>query len=121
MVDLAMFQNDWMEVELNHERFKQTDSQPTTGHDCTFRRPDLPSSYSNQEFILTKKNPLYKEVYLDVDAGKKSDRQEWGHVRYQSSYKPDEAFEMVSQWIQATGSIITELVSNHCSALHYLT
>ena len=94
--DLAMFQNDWMEVELNVKQEQ--------------RVVEDSSSNPRPRPADEKKSPLYKEIYLDVDVGKKSDRQEWGHVKYQSTYRPEEAFEIVSQWIQATGSIITELV-----------
>jgi hypothetical protein len=94
-----MFQNDWMEVGVSYERHRKGHFEPSSPTEDGGAREE------------PKKSPVYKEVYLDVDVGKKSDRQEWGHVRYQSTYRPDEAFEMVIQWIQATGSIITELVS----------
>lgn len=40
----------------------------------------------------------------------KSDRIEWGHARYQSVYRPDQAYELVTQWVTASGSIVSEMV-----------
>jgi len=60
---------------------------------------------------ILNSSTTFKDVYADVDVSKKSDRQEWGHVRYQSIYYPEEAYEITIQWIQATGAIITDLVS----------
>lgn len=54
---------------------------------------------------------MYKHTHLEIDVGGKSDRVEWGHCRYQSLYKPDRAYEMVVQWVTASGSIVAELVS----------
>lgn len=60
-----------------------------------------------------KSNVRYKVVYVDVDVSNKSDRQEWGHVKYQSVYKPDEAFEITLQWMQSTGSMVADLVKQN--------
>lgn len=40
----------------------------------------------------------------------KSDRIEWGHARYQTVYRPDQAYELVVQWVTASGSIVSEMV-----------
>ncbi|XP_046389719.1 GATOR complex protein Iml1 isoform X2 [Ischnura elegans] len=52
----------------------------------------------------------YKKTHLEVDVNCKSDRIEWGHARYQSIYRPDRAYELVVQWVNATGSIVAELI-----------
>ncbi|KAG8234927.1 hypothetical protein J437_LFUL013474 [Ladona fulva] len=54
----------------------------------------------------------YKKTHLEIDVNCKSDRIEWGHALYQSIYRPDRAYELVFQWVNATGSIVAELVSN---------
>lgn len=72
----------------------------------------MPKYLENDVSHFTASNTVdvYRQVYVDVDLGKKSDRQEWGHIKYQSTYRPDRAFELVIQWVQSTGSVITELV-----------
>lgn len=54
--------------------------------------------------------PAYKQTHLEVDIGNKSERIEWGHARYHSVYSVDQAFELVIEWVAASGSIISELV-----------
>jgi len=55
--------------------------------------------------------PLYKHTHLEIDINTKSDRTEWGHARYQSVYRADRAFELVVQWVTASGTIVADLVS----------
>jgi hypothetical protein len=93
-----MFYNDWMEVEVPCPNNLDKSSPPSQNEE------------SQESQVLQNASVSYKDVYVDVDASKKSDRQEWGHVRYQSVYMPDQAFEITVQWIQATGAIITDLV-----------
>ena len=56
-------------------------------------------------------DPPYKQMHLDIDVGNKSDRAEWGHLRYQTVFRPDQAYELVVEWLTASGSIVAELVS----------
>ena len=98
---MEAFQNEWMEVKIDHDRIKPPETPPH----WTSEVLDQASSRNK-----SKAESSYCQVYVDVDVGKKSDRQEWAHLRYQPVYRPDEAFEIVIQWVQATGSIITELV-----------
>lgn len=49
-------------------------------------------------------------MHLDIDVSSKSDRVEWGHARYQTIFRPDQAFELVVEWLTASGSIVAELV-----------
>lgn len=58
---------------------------------------------------------MYKQVHLEIDVNGKSDRIEWGHCRYQSYYRPDRAFELVVQWMAASGTIVADLVSTQLS------
>lgn len=54
---------------------------------------------------------MYKNTHLDIDINNKSDRVEWGHLRYQSILKADHSYELVVQWMAASGSIVADLVS----------
>lgn len=47
---------------------------------------------------------------LDIDVSGKSDRAEWGHAKYQTVFRPDEAYELAVEWLTASGSIVYELV-----------
>lgn len=55
--------------------------------------------------------PPYKHTHLDIDINNRSDRIEWGHLRYQSIYKVDHSYELVVQWVASSGSIVADLVS----------
>lgn len=59
----------------------------------------------------------YKNIHLEIDVNSKSDRVEWGHCRYQSLFRPDRAYELVVQWLAASGPIVAELV---CKLLHLI-
>ena len=50
---------------------------------------------------------FYKTVTLNVDNAGKSDRKEWGHLKYQHYYDPSEAFEIAIQWSVASGIFLT--------------
>lgn len=56
--------------------------------------------------------PLYKNTHLDIDVNSKSDRIEWGHARYQCTWRPYTAYEMCIQWLTASGNIVADLVCN---------
>jgi hypothetical protein len=49
---------------------------------------------------------------LETDVAGKSDRIEWGHVRYQTTFLPDQAYELIVEWLTSSGSIVAELVIN---------
>lgn len=62
---------------------------------------------------LKKRNldgKLYKQSHLEVDLSNKSDRVEFGHARYHAQFVPGNAFEIVVQWISASGPIVYDLV-----------
>jgi hypothetical protein len=54
---------------------------------------------------------MYKQVHLEIDVNNKSDRIEWGHCRYHSFFKPDRAFELVVEWVAASGTVVADLVT----------
>lgn len=101
-----MFHIEWMEVEVPYKYcFEKRISRQNEDNNGTNENEKL-----NQQVPIDCPNDRCKVVYVDVDVGKKSDRQEWGHVKYQSIYKPDEAFELSLQWMQASGAIVADLV-----------
>ena len=55
---------------------------------------------------------LYQNGRLDVDLNNKSERCEWGHIKYHAEFSPLRAYEIVVQWLCSTGTIVTELVCN---------
>jgi len=57
---------------------------------------------------------LYKQTHLEVDLAKKSDRVEWGHARYHHTMTPGHAFELVVQWVTASGPIVYDLAYGWC-------
>ena len=63
--------------------------------------------FSNVSFLV----PPYKHTHLDIDLNNRSDRIEWGHLRYQSIYKVDHSYELIVQWVASSGSIVADLVS----------
>ncbi|XP_054266200.1 GATOR complex protein Iml1 isoform X3 [Macrosteles quadrilineatus] len=99
--DLQSFENEWLEVEVKPP-------QPPSSVPL-FLREDLPSHcHDGQPGVL---GAQYKHTHLEVDVQGKSDRVEWGHCRYQSVYRPDRAYELVIQWMAASGTVVCELIS----------
>ena len=58
---------------------------------------------------LSRRN-FYKTVTLNVDHAGRSDRTEWGHLRYQHYYDPSEAFEIAIQWSVASGNFFVAIL-----------
>jgi len=54
----------------------------------------------------------YKFCNLDMDISNKSDRIEWGHLRYQTVFYPDASLEFIFQWVVCTGPLVYELVQS---------
>jgi len=100
---LEAFQNDWVEVE-----FYSKNDEPSN---IEFFNETMTQFAARQKFCekLALKS-FYKSVTLDVDLASRSDRKEWGHLKYQQFYDPSEAFELAIQWSVATGAIISDMV-----------
>lgn len=56
---------------------------------------------------------VYKHSHLEIDVSQKSDRIEWGHAKYHSIMIPGYAFEIVVEWITASGPIVYDLVCSY--------
>ncbi|XP_029721962.2 GATOR complex protein Iml1 isoform X2 [Aedes albopictus] len=101
--DLEAFENEWMEVEVQHPDL-QKPIDPIDVGVPPFLRETIDF---NEEFV---DQPLYKQTHLDIDVNNKSDRIEWGHARYHQKMIPGHAFEIVVQWITASGPIVSDLI-----------
>ncbi|XP_023323795.1 GATOR complex protein DEPDC5 [Eurytemora carolleeae] len=95
--DWEAFQADWMEVELDYCR-----PQGEEEGGLRFLEENLPDRYTGTD--------KFRACSLDPDISKKSERPEWGEVKYQSKYRPDQAFEILIKWSVATGALLAELI-----------
>ncbi|KAL6430036.1 hypothetical protein ACFW04_007680 [Cataglyphis niger] len=121
--DLQGFENEWVEVEMRPPKgwcepssvTSSTISSPITIPNCdavdeSNVPPFLRDDISLTESLDDRTVPLYKHTHLDIDINNKSDRIEWGHLRYQSIYKVDHSYELVVQWVASSGSIVADLI-----------
>ncbi|KAG5888099.1 hypothetical protein JTB14_021899 [Gonioctena quinquepunctata] len=116
--DVQIFQNDWMEVEV----------KPPLNWGLTTPSTSLqvPNSFSDRDqgiphFLCEDidaeyadcdlDGPMYQRMRLETDVFSRSDRVEWGHARYQTVFRPDQAYELVAEWLTSSGSIVFELLS----------
>lgn len=98
--DSDTFENEWMEVEL-----KCHDEQ---------NENEIPKFLQDSVEITHLVGPIYKQMYLEIDSLQKSDRVEWGHLRYHKRMTPGNAYELVVQWLTASGSIVHDLIYGWC-------
>lgn len=99
--NLKLFENEWLEVEIV---------------DSIEKAQSLPVNPENKPLQM---HQLYKECYLEVDIGNKSDRAEWGHAKYHKVMTPGVAYEVTVEWIAASGSIMNDLANGWSrKALH---
>ncbi|XP_032513466.1 GATOR complex protein Iml1 isoform X2 [Danaus plexippus] len=119
--DLQSFENEWMEVEVLGPRSPlQTTETSSRAIDISGTSPVTDDSGMpaflcdnidpNYMQLGSDDMPLYKNTHLDIDVNNKSDRIEWGHARYQATFRPDQAYEMCIQWAIASGNIVAELI-----------
>jgi len=117
--DLQSFENEWLEVEIR--------SPLNWGRTTAPGALNVPNAYRNREvgvphFLcddidtaylqgeIDSDCPVYKQMHLEIDVANKSDRVEWGHARYQTVFRPDQAYELVVEWLVASGSIVAEML-----------
>ncbi|CAH0720683.1 unnamed protein product, partial [Brenthis ino] len=122
--DLQSFENEWMEVEVLGPRSPLLTSESAVGAiDISGSSPAAAAAGDSGMPAFLCDNidpnylqlgsddlPLYKNTHLDIDVNNKSDRIEWGHARYQATFRPDQAYEMCIQWAIASGNIVAELI-----------
>ncbi|CAH1990123.1 unnamed protein product [Acanthoscelides obtectus] len=116
--DLQIFENEWMEVEVKpalnwglavtptHMQVPNRYSDRDSGVPH-FLCEDIDAEYSDCDY----NGPMFKRMRLETDVQNKSDRVEWGHARYQTVFRPDQAYELVVEWLTSSGSIIYELLA----------
>lgn len=76
----------------------------------TRHRGDVPDLLTPFEiFFFIEKT--YRHSHLEIDVNQKSERMEWGHVKYHTVMQPGFAFEIVVQWVTSSGPIVWDLVS----------
>lgn len=104
-LDPLSFHNEWHEVEV--EPLPTPPRQVSTSlPPCpTFLQADLPLPTPRRGRFK-----LYRTGHLDLDCNNRSDRIEWGHIKYHSVFHQHQAYELIVQWLCATGTIVTELM-----------
>uniref|UniRef100_A0A1Y1KCF9 DEP domain-containing protein n=3 Tax=Photinus pyralis TaxID=7054 RepID=A0A1Y1KCF9_PHOPY len=117
--DLQSFENDWLEVEMRPPlNWGRTVSDNAVNVPNVYKKDevgvphflcdDIDTNYLRGE--VDNDCPAYKHMHVDIDVANKSDRVEWGHARYQSVFRPDQAYELRLEWLVASGSIVSELL-----------
>ncbi|XP_060527530.1 GATOR complex protein Iml1 isoform X2 [Cylas formicarius] len=104
--DIESFENDFFEVEV----------RPPLNwglRDPTRSAPHFLSDNVNFDYFdCDADETIYKQMRFETDIMTKSDRTEWGHVHYQTVFRPDRAYELVLEWLTSSGPIIAELLFN---------
>lgn len=77
--DLETFQNDWVEIEIEKSVCKVL-AYPQ------FLSPTLDQLREKSELLRKMAEKFYKFVTFDTDHNCKSERKEWGHLKYQRRY-----------------------------------
>ncbi|XP_052750555.1 GATOR complex protein Iml1 isoform X5 [Galleria mellonella] len=121
--DLQSFENEWMEVQVLGPRSPLLPVDTASGAIDIAGSSPLTNEVGVPAFLCDNIDPnymqlesdgdcipLYKNTHLDIDVNNKSDRIEWGHARYQATFRPDQAYEMCIQWTIASGNIVAELI-----------
>jgi DEP domain-containing protein 5 len=107
--DLEAFSYEWMEVEVPLDCIiNLSDNQMQN----MLNEKDVPMFLRDEFPSKNIDGKLYKVAHLEVDLMQKViDRVEFGHARYHKQFVPSNAFEIVVQWVAASGPIIYDLVS----------
>lgn len=116
--DYDAFENEWMEVEIplpggggGPSSSSVVDCGDCTASNSMACEANVPKFLHETVETEFNEGPLYKQCHMEIDAGQKSDRIEWGHVRYHKRMRPGHAFEIVVQWLTASGPIVHDLVN----------
>lgn len=102
LCDLEAFENEWMEIEIKHETF----GEPHETNVPRFLHENVDMNFLD--------GSVYKQTHLEIDPQQKSDRIEYGHIRYHSTMTPGYAFELVVQWLTSSGPIVYDLIYGWC-------
>ncbi|XP_054168694.1 GATOR complex protein Iml1-like [Oppia nitens] len=99
--DIHMFEKEYMEVSIVPQsniakNFEHWYSNTT--------------ELSNNSLSPEVQDFTFKNTVLDLDDGSKNGRVEWVNIKYHSVYDPEQAFEMIIEWMVSTGNSISEIV-----------
>lgn len=109
--DNEAFSFEWMEVEIPL-CFIVPPKLPQTPQNSSPSENDVTSFLKEVIPVKNIDGKLYKHSHLEVDLTQKvTDRIEFGHARYHKHFIPTNAFEIVVQWVAASGPIVYDLVS----------
>ncbi|XP_069956473.1 GATOR complex protein Iml1-like isoform X3 [Cherax quadricarinatus] len=109
--DLSTYHSEWHEVEVEPLNIKPggvtaTPRSTSPSTPCpAFLQPQLPM-YTPWRGSFK----LYRIGQLDMDTNNRSERVEWGHMKHHSLFNPLQPFEIIIQWLCATGTIVAELM-----------
>ena len=81
-----IFKNDWVEIEFN-AKDSTTKFEPLQSPEFLHGTMSRYAARQRRKEFLSRTD-FYNTVTLDVDSGSKSDRKEWGHLKYQHYYEP---------------------------------
>lgn len=130
--DVERFSSHWMEVafvipergtlsaftNLDFPNFLQPDqSWASNNNNNHSQMEELETDVRHFQTEMQTRKPsprqetVYKTANIPIAVSTKSDREEWGHVKYHAKYVVGGAYEISLHWVVATGSIITELAS----------
>ncbi|XP_050310253.1 GATOR complex protein Iml1 isoform X3 [Anthonomus grandis grandis] len=120
--DLERFENEFLEVEIKPalkwglSTGTDVNNVPIQGFPTVseekeagvphFLCDNIDSDYAD----IDSDGVIYKKTRLETDVMNKSDRVEWGHCRYQTIFRPDQAYELIAEWLTSSGSIVGELL-----------
>ncbi|KAL5290697.1 DEPDC5 family protein [Megaselia abdita] len=104
--DLRAFENEWMEVEIQYGNYFEMNSP----------KPNLIPNFLKEtplrdNYWYSVNRQMYRSTHLEIDVTKKSDRMEWGHAKYHSVMVPNTAFEIVVDWVTASGPAVSDLIN----------
>ncbi|KAM7355221.1 GATOR complex protein Iml1 isoform 4-T4 [Cochliomyia hominivorax] len=105
--DLSAFENEWMEIELLGCNNLWND-ESTLPHIPNFLK-EIPPPQSWTDCCKNQK--IYRHSHLEIDVNQKSERMEWGHVKYHTVMQTGFAFEIVVQWVTSSGPIVWDLIN----------
>ncbi|KAI8123433.1 DEP domain-containing protein 5 [Lucilia cuprina] len=105
--DLSAFENEWMEIELLGSNSLWND-EANLPHIPNFLK-DIPPPQSWTDCCKNQK--IYRHSHLEIDVNQKSERMEWGHVKYHTVMQTGFAFEIVVQWVTSSGPIVWDLIN----------
>ncbi|KAH9414857.1 GATOR complex protein depdc5 [Dermatophagoides pteronyssinus] len=102
-IDREYFERAWMEVGIVQQH-NPKDVENSAASTST-------TTFEEEQSIISNQTPEFTFKNFQIELDSKTDRVEWVNVKYHSLYDPEQAFEMIMEWMCATGNAIPEKVS----------